>query len=112
MTSLTVAELQGIPVVSQDGRELGEVESFVIDIDTWRVEKVEIKVRKRVLEELNLRRPLLGTQVIQVRAEEISGVSDTLVLKSDLSELTFDGGEAEEPVTMPPEREAAKPGTP
>ncbi len=105
MAPYSVEELRGKPVVSQDGRELGEVESFIVDTATWRIDKVAVKLNKGVLDDLSLRRPFIGTQVIQVRASDISGVSDTLVLKSDLANLRFDGGEAEEPVTVPEEAE-------
>ena len=93
MAVMTNYELSGKRVVSQDGRVIGEIESLHIDVETWKVIALGVKVRKDVLDELSLRRPFLGTQVIRIPAEQISGASDTVVLKPPFSGVTFEGGE-------------------
>jgi sporulation protein YlmC with PRC-barrel domain len=103
MPLMTNFELSGKRVVSQDGRVIGEIESLHIDVESWRVAFIGVKVRKDVLDELRLKRPFIGTQVIRIAADQISGASDTVVLKPPFSGLTYEGGEG---------REEAEPGSP
>jgi sporulation protein YlmC with PRC-barrel domain len=103
MTLMTNFELSGKRVVSQDGRVIGEIESLHIDVESWRVAFIGVKVRKDVLDELRLKRPFIGTQVIRIAADQISGASDTVVLKPPFSGLTYEGGEGlEEPAKQEP----------
>jgi len=96
MPLMTNFELSGKRVVSQDGRVIGEIESLHIDVESWRVAFIGVKVRKDVLDELRLKRPFIGTQVIRIAADQISGASDTVVLKPPFSGLTYEGGEGRE----------------
>ena len=86
-------DLNGKRIVTQDGRVVGEIESLLIDVQTWRVAELSVKVRKEVLEELKLKRPFIGTQIIRIPTEQISGTSDQVVLKPGFSELSFQGGQ-------------------
>jgi sporulation protein YlmC with PRC-barrel domain len=94
--------LNGKRIVTQDGRVVGEIESLFIDVDTWRVTDLAVKVRKDVLEELKLKRPFIGTQIIRIPTEQISGTSDQVVLKPDFAKMTYEGGESEEEVDLQP----------
>ena len=93
---MTNFDLNGKRVVSQDGRVIGEVESLHVDVERWKVVAIGVKVRKEVLDELSLRRPFIGTQVIRIPADQIAGASDTVVLRPPFSEVTFEGGEGRE----------------
>jgi sporulation protein YlmC with PRC-barrel domain len=90
------SELAGKLVVSQDGREIGEIDALYVDVDTWRVPAIKVKVRKEVLEDLSLRRPWIGTQVIRIPTAQVAGLTDTVVLGVPLAELSFVGGEPED----------------
>ena len=94
--SMDVEQLTGKGVVSQDGMDVGDVASFVIDPESWKVLSVVLKVDRDALDTLKLKRPLLGSQRILVPVSEVSGVGKSVVLKSKLSELTFFGGEPAE----------------
>lgn len=89
------SDLIGKPIVSQDGREIGRVEALHVDVKCWSVASIGVKVSKDVLEELNLKRPFIGTQIIQIPTGQVSGATDTIVLKSELSALAFVGGRTE-----------------
>lgn len=84
--------LTGKPVVSQDGRDVGAVAGLVLDVDKWSVRYIEVRLSRDSHEDLNLKRPLIRSQVIQVPVQHVSGVSDTVVLSSELEDLAFIGG--------------------
>ncbi|MCK5798680.1 MAG: PRC-barrel domain-containing protein, partial [Deltaproteobacteria bacterium] len=92
-SEIDFSDLSGKKVLSQDGMEVGEVASFNLDTDRWDVLSLVIKVDRDVLDTLNLRRPLLGTQKIIVDISEVSGVGTSIVLKSRIDDLAFSGGE-------------------
>jgi sporulation protein YlmC with PRC-barrel domain len=89
----------GKSVIGQHGREIGRIIDVGVDIGTWRVLNVQVKLLRRVHQDLNLKRLLFRSQSITIPIAEISGVSDTVVLKSALEDLAFSGGipEAEPP---------------
>lgn len=93
---MTDHELRGKRVVSQDGRVVGEIDSLQLDVESWKVLSIGVKVRKDVLDKLSLRRPFIGTQVIRISAAQISGASDTVVLKPPFADVTFEGGDPSE----------------
>jgi len=74
-------------VLTQDGREVGHVEALQIDIETWKVRSIDVKLRRDALEALHIKRPLFGTRSAPLDVEHISGVTDAVVLKAGLEEL-------------------------
>ncbi len=96
MTVLSSRELQGKKVISQDGREIGQLESIEIDAAEWKVTAMSIKLERAVLDALHLKRPLIGSRSVSVRIDYVSGIADSIVLKSKLDELSAAIG-AEEP---------------
>jgi sporulation protein YlmC with PRC-barrel domain len=96
MRVMSNTELIGKRILSQDGREIGEVESLHVDVETWRLSAVGVKLRREVLEQLSLKRPLIGTQVIRIPIDQVSGASDTVVLKPTFAKLAAVTGETEE----------------
>jgi len=94
--------LNGKRIVTQDGRVVGEIESLFVDVESWRVTDLSVKVRKDVLEELKLKRPFIGTQIIRIPTDQISGTSDQVVLRPAFSGMTYEGGEAEDAIELKP----------
>lgn len=88
MSEIKFSELEGKGVLSQDGREVGEVSDCVIDHEGWSVETLVVKLERDLLEEFHMKRPMLGTQTIQLPTSYVSGVGDRVVLHKKLEELT------------------------
>jgi len=84
--------LVGKRVLARDGRELGHVDSLVVETETWQVTALGVKVARDKLEQLNLKRKLVGSQSIIVPTSEITAANDAVMLKGLLSELSFSGG--------------------
>lgn len=81
--------LSGKHVVSQDGVDVGEVQGLEVNVETWAVVALEIKLERDVLERLNLKKPMLGTHSVKLAVDRISGVGDTIVLKATVDEIAF-----------------------
>ncbi|MEM9189583.1 MAG: PRC-barrel domain-containing protein [Myxococcota bacterium] len=92
MSVMSNDELKSKKVMSQDGREVGEIDGVHIDTKTWAVTTISVKLRRDLLESLDLDKPMFGSQTVQVTVQTVSGVGDAVVLKTALSELSFIGG--------------------
>lgn len=83
---VSAEELIGRRVFSEDGHWLGEVVRLTIDLSAWRVSMVAIRLRRDLLESLGLEKPWLGSQIVWIRADELSH-GTTLVLDRSLAAL-------------------------
>jgi sporulation protein YlmC with PRC-barrel domain len=82
------SELEGKDVISQDGRELGTLADVVLDTSSWHIERLVLKLARDLLEQFHMKRPLFGTQTIQIPVSHVSGVGDKVILHKTLEELT------------------------
>lgn len=105
MSRMKFSELEGKEVLSQDGRELGEVSDVTFDPSGWRIDSLVVKLERDLLESFHMKRPLFGTQTIQIATGHVSGVGDKVILRKTLMELTALARRASE-------RESPKPETP
>lgn len=87
------SNIRGKRVVTNDGHMIGHVEELVVDTETWRVERIGVKLERDKLEALKLKRPIVGSQEIKIAVREIAGVRDEIVLRHKLGELDFAGGQ-------------------
>lgn len=94
MIESTVTNLIGRKVIGQHGRDIGVVADLTADVETWRLQTLEVKLNRTTLDELKLKRPWFGSQTIHVPVGEISGATDNFVLKCLLEEMEFTGGES------------------
>jgi len=56
---LSDENLRGRTVIAADGQAIGEVAALFLDSDAWRVESLQIKLRKDVADQLGASRSLL-----------------------------------------------------
>jgi sporulation protein YlmC with PRC-barrel domain len=87
MGSARSSEIEGMRVIAQAGREVGEVTGLEVDLDDFTIHSVEIKLRREVLEALDLKVPLMGTHTIKVEMTHVSAIGDTVVLGATLEQL-------------------------
>lgn len=110
-------KLLGRRVLTQDGTEIGEIEAFHVDTDTWMIRAAEVRLERKFLDDLRLKKPLIGSQSVKLGLDLVSGVSDAMVLRLTLQgladHLTPKGPEvpaetapAEAPPEAPAEAEA------
>jgi sporulation protein YlmC with PRC-barrel domain len=94
MNQSKVMSLVGIEIIGQHGREVGIITDMLVDVDTWQLQSLEVKLNRESLNDLKLKRPWFGTQTVHVPVREISGATDKLVLKHALEEMEFSGGQS------------------
>lgn len=107
MNESRAMSLVGMRIIGQHGREVGVISDIIVDVGTWQLLSLEVKLNREALDDLKLKRPWFGSQTVQVPVGEISGATDNLILKSLLEEMEFSGGE---PVEAPPQTKKSKPG--
>lgn len=88
MSRMKFSELEGKGVISQDGRELGSVSDVTLTPSTWHIDSLVVKLDRDLLETFHMKRPMFGTQTIQIPTSYVSGVGDKVILHKKLQELT------------------------
>lgn len=89
------SDIQGKKVLTQDGSEIGEVKGLDVDTTSWRVPTLEVKLRRDQLESLSIKRPIFGTKTVHLSVDHVSGISDQVILKRKLTELSSLLGDAD-----------------
>lgn len=110
MSEIESVNLLHMRVVGQHGHDVGVIKEILVNVETWQVDCLEVKLNRDTLEKLELKRPLLGTQTVRIPTSQVSGASDVIVLKAMLEDMEFAGGvptsdapEGTEPNTTPGE---------
>jgi sporulation protein YlmC with PRC-barrel domain len=94
MGSSRSGDVEGMKVFAQAGREIGAVQGLDIDLGDFSIRSMEIKLRREVLESLEMKVPLMGTQTIHLPVEHVEAIGDTVVLRVSVEELaTLELGE-------------------
>ncbi len=88
MSRAKFSELSGKGVISQDGRELGVVADCALDQEAWHIDTLVVKLDRELLESFHMKRPMFGTQTVQIPTTYVSGVGDKVILRKTLEELT------------------------
>lgn len=86
------SDIRGKRVITNDGHMIGYVDTLVVDTETWRVERIGVRLERDKLDALKLKKPIVGSQEIKLAVREIAGVRDEIVLRHKLSEVDFAGG--------------------
>lgn len=80
-------------IVTNDGHVIGGVEELIVDTQDWHVVRVGVRLRRQALEDLGLKKSWIRTQHISMPVSEIAGISDTIVLRHNINDVDFAGGE-------------------
>lgn len=108
MGRIKFTELSGKDVISQDGRVVGAVADIVLDHAAWSIPTLVVKLARDLLEQFHMKRPMFGTQTIQIPTSYVSGLGDKVVLHKTLEDLTALVKEQTPPAQTAP----SKPATP
>ena len=85
-------QLAGKKVFTQDGTDIGDIEGLDIDTDTWTVVALEVKLERKVLERLNMEKPVFGSPSVKLSVERVAGVTEAVVLDVAFADLRFIDG--------------------
>lgn len=79
--------LRGRTVISNDGLAVGEVTRVLIDTTTWRVETLEVELRKESADRIGIRRTMFRPTTVEISVDTVRSVGDAIVLAVDLANL-------------------------
>lgn len=79
--------LRGRTVIASDGLAIGELAVLFLDSDAWRVESVQVKLRKDVADRLGADRSIFHAGVLEIPVSMIQSVGDAVVLSVPTDEL-------------------------
>jgi sporulation protein YlmC with PRC-barrel domain len=91
----TYDHINGLTVIDSTGRVIGEVDGLVFDTASWHVESVRIKLHKDTAEQLGMSPGPFRAARLDVPADFVRDVTDTLVLKGPASALRTTGSRPE-----------------
>jgi sporulation protein YlmC with PRC-barrel domain len=84
---LSDENLRGRTVIAADGQAIGEVAALFIDIDAWRIESLNIKLRKEIADQLGATRGMFHAATLELPVGMVQSVGDAVVLSVATNEL-------------------------
>ena len=87
--------LRGRTVISADGIAVGEVTAMFLDSDIWRVETLQVKLRKDIADRLGADHGLFHSGSLEIPTGMVQSVGDGVVLAVPVDALrqTMPGAE-------------------
>ncbi len=84
---LSDGNLRGRTVIAADGQAIGEVAALRIETDAWRVESLQIKLRKEVADQFGAARGIFHAGTLELPVGMVQSVGDAIVLSVAAPEL-------------------------
>jgi sporulation protein YlmC with PRC-barrel domain len=84
---LSDENLRGRTVIAADGQAIGEVAALFLDSDAWRVESLQIKLRKDIADQLGASRGMFHAGTLELPVGMVQSVGDAVVLSVLAMEL-------------------------
>jgi len=89
--------MSGHAVIDSTGRVIGEVVGQVLDVESWHVAALRVKLNSAVTAELAASHGMFRAARLDVPTEFIQGVTDTVILRGPASALRTSEAQAGEP---------------
>ena len=77
---LSDENLHGRTVIGSDGLAIGEIAALFLDSEGWRVESLQVKLRKDIADRLGANRTLFHAGAVEIPVNMIQSVGDAVVL--------------------------------
>ena len=74
-------------VLTTDGRRIGQMTGIRVDVTTWTVQAIVIRLEKAILDELNIKKPIFSTLTVSMPVNLVSKVSDAVQLNAEFASL-------------------------
>ncbi|HOL07909.1 MAG TPA: PRC-barrel domain-containing protein, partial [Methanomassiliicoccaceae archaeon] len=85
---LEVGEIEERDVITRDGRIIGHLKGAWIDTSNWTISSLIIDLKKDVVDELNVKKPILKAARINLPTNYVQRVADVIQLNVDMSGLS------------------------
>lgn len=79
--------LRGRTVISADGLAVGEVTAVFLDTDLWRVETLQVKLRKEIADRVGADHGMFHAGSIEIPTSMVQSVGDGVVLSVPVDAL-------------------------
>lgn len=87
MNSMPLDQLPGRSVLDITGRVLGRIDRFVVDLETWAISALRVKLRRASAEILGVEWSPFRPPTLDVPTGLIMGARDAVLLRVHLDEL-------------------------
>lgn len=67
-------------VIAADGLLVGQLSTVFLDTETWRVETVQVSLRKEIADQLGAHRSMFQAGSLEIPVSLVQSVGDTVVL--------------------------------
>ena len=84
---LSDQNLRGRTVIAADGLAVGEITLFFLDADTWRVQSLQVQLRKEIADRLGADRSIFHAGALEVPIRRVQSVGDAVVLSVAVDDL-------------------------
>jgi sporulation protein YlmC with PRC-barrel domain len=84
---LSDENLRGRTVIASDGLAIGEIAVLFLDSDAWRVESLQVKLRKDIADRLGADRSMFHAGALEIPIRMVQSVGDAVVLSVAVDEL-------------------------
>lgn len=84
---LSGEDLRGRTIIAADGQVIGEISALFLDSDSWRVESLQVALRKDVADQLGAHRTVFRGGTLQIPIRAVQSVGTTVVLAVPLEGL-------------------------
>ena len=74
-------DINGLKVITLDAQNLGEIDGVHVEINTWTVTGLDVKLNKEAIKEMGLKKPKLGTIIICIPITYVKQFGDVITLK-------------------------------
>ena len=81
-------KLRDKKVITADGRHIGDVTGMEIETESWKVQWIDVKLDRDVLEGLKVKKPLFGTVTARFSPDRVKTVTDTVLLAIDFAQVS------------------------
>ncbi len=88
--------IRGKAVVASDGQVIGEVAALFLNSEAWRVESLQVKLRRETAEHVGASHSIFHAGTIEIPVGSVQSVGDAVVLSvavDDLRQLLPSEGE-------------------
>ena len=93
---LSDENLRGRTVIAADGQVIGDIAGLFLETNSWRVESLQVRLRKEVADQLGATRSIFHAGTLEMPIRMVQSVGDTVVLSvatHDLREVLPSGGD-------------------
>ncbi|MCZ7682355.1 MAG: PRC-barrel domain containing protein [Sandaracinaceae bacterium] len=84
---LSDEDLHGRTVISADGLVLGEIVALLLESEAWRVDSLQVRLRKDAADRIGAERSMFRPGVIEVESRLVQSVGDAVLLSVPLDQL-------------------------